>query len=1369
MNQVFRSRRPIVAFALLSFAFSGIMHAQSAALPAHLTSHSATSWETEDASVTLQGSVKTPLGLNSVLWVNQFGARGFGTSSSSGSVASWSVAAIPLRFGVNLISVVLTDSANRSATIHYALNRKAAPGTSPPQPRQIRSGFFQNTPIVYQLWNGRAVVEGDIILNPAPTASANPAPAAAAKGIQPNGLAVSYTSQLWPLVDGIHVVPYIVTGSSANLSTALHTFNETFSGLVQFVARTTQTNYVNISVEGLAGEGMSNVGMVGNEQVLDCGDGCTVATWLHEMGHTVGLMHEHQRPDRGNYITLFPENVDLPNYPGNFTLLSFDYQTIGLYDYSSVMHYGAFDFSKVGRPVMESTPAGIPLSNFTGYSLGDVDQIERLYGGTPAAVTVTSNPLGMKILVDGTTYTAPQTFNWALNSTHTLNLPADPQYIVDGSTYAFGLWNDLGARSHTITVVPGTGTLTAPTNAPAVTLYEANFVRLQPFGYQALGSVYPNSSGTLAVNPAPTSEYGGKFFADRTLITLTLTTNSSTCAQYCNFYDWFNLPYPPSDNPHSFYIQAPTTQAQAVYVSTPVTLIGESITGTGPNSTWNPGLAASIDGNFNFLPVGFSSTYDGSAWAPIGSGGTTHTISEADVNDGFAYQTQSPVTTNVYYNWNSWSDTGAITHTINPAASGTEPISASFTPFYASYTVPLPIGSEGNGSSCLGGVATSPAGTSYSANTNFSFYQDGTPVTATATANSPFLFTGWSGSLAGDPNGQTITVTDQFVPTATFNLVSTPLAITSLNPASIAANAGALTVTINGTGFDPGVTFVNWNGSSRASTFTSPTQGSVQLLAGDLAHPGGQDVYIGNTASDCGVATEASFAVTMPGVASGATAAFDGTDTTSEGTWTGRYGGDGYLIANDTSNAPPAYATVSVAGDSLITQSTTTTDPRALQTASGSSSRIASSYFSHTTFTFNVNITDGNTHRVALYLLDWAGATRAETISILDAATNAVLDTESFSSFHSGEYAVWNLHGHVLIQVKSTGTPNGVVSGLFFGSAAGASAQYHGSDTATEGTWTGKYGGDGFMIANDASNAPPAYATVSVTGDGVTTQSTTTTDPRALQTASGSASRIASSYYSANSFTFNVNLTDGKTHRLALYLLDWGGSARSETISIMDASSNAVLDTESFASFHKGEYAAWNIQGHVLIQVTHTGGTNAVVSGLFFDPTSTTSATFVGADTASEGTWTGKYGADGFMIANDSSNVSPPYATVSVSGDTVATQSTTTKDPRALQSASGSSSRIASTYLSHTTFTFDVNLTDGKAHRITLYLLDWADYTRSETISMLDASTSAVLDTEAFSEFHNGEYAAWNVQGHVLIQVKSTGTPNAVVSGMFFN
>ena len=50
----------------------------------------------------------------------------------------------------------------------------------------------------------------------------------------------------------------------------------------------------------------------------------------------------------------------------------------------------------------------------------------------------------------------------------------------------------------------------------------------------------------------------------------------------------------------------------------------------------------------------------------------------------------------------------------------------------------------------------------------------------------------------------------------------------------------------------------------------------------------------------------------------------------------------------------------------------------------------------------------------------------------------------------------------------------------------------------------------------------------------------------ALQNPGGSG-RIAACWYSASSFTVNVNLTDGQLHDLELYFVDWDSTSRSET------------------------------------------------------------------------------------------------------------------------------------------------------------------------------------------------------------------------------
>ena len=80
----------------------------------------------------------------------------------------------------------------------------------------------------------------------------------------------------------------------------------------------------------------------------------------------------------------------------------------------------------------------------------------------------------------------------------------------------------------------------------------------------------------------------------------------------------------------------------------------------------------------------------------------------------------------------------------------------------------------------------------------------------------------------------------------------------------------------------------------------------------------------------------------------------------------------------------------------------------------------------------------------------------------------------------------------------------------------------------------------------------------------------------------------------------DVNLTDGQTHRLAIYFLDWDTSSRSQRVDVLDAASGTVLDSRTISSFHNGAYLVWNVTGHVQLRFTKLAGTNAVLSGLFF-------------------------------------------------------------------------------------------------------------------------------------------------------------------------
>jgi titin len=338
-----------------------------------------------------------------------------------------------------------------------------------------------------------------------------------------------------------------------------------------------------------------------------------------------------------------------------------------------------------------------------------------------------------------------------------------------------------------------------------------------------------------------------------------------------------------------------------------------------------------------------------------------------------------------------------------------------------------------------------------------------------------------------------------------------------------------------------------------------------------------------------------------------------------------------------------------------------------------------------------------------------------------------------------------------------------------------SSASFLGTDTTTVGNWRNSYGADGYDIEGDTSGKNPnlpSYATLSTTGASTYTWTSSTTDVRALQNAANSG-RIASAWYTGSSMSFDLDITDGKTHEVSLYAVDWDTTSRAEQVQVIDAASGTVLSTQNLSSFHGGDYLSWNISGNVIIEVTKVGGNNAVVSGLFFGGPSSnqTSASFVSADTTTQGNWHGVYGTNGYDIEGDTSASNPKlpsYATLSVTGASTYTWAASTTDVRALQNAANTG-RLAATWYSGSTMSFNLDFTDGKVHQFSLYAVDWDTTGRSEEVQVLNAATGAVLDTRTISSFHGGEYLTWNLSGNVVIKVTAISGNNAVVSGLFFD
>jgi hypothetical protein len=684
--------------------------------------------------------------------------------------------------------------------------------------QQVRQGIYRGMPVTYVLQHGKAIFQSDIVLETVQAIDPQ---------VAPPSYGIDYAQYLWPKVGNQYQIPYVIasgSGNLANLNTAITQFNNTFSN-IQWVARTSETDYVNFyfNPNDYSAECEATVGRAGGEQQVGGSGGstnpCAVATILHEMGHTIGLWHEQSRADRNTYISVNYNNL-IKGSISNFNQIYDNAQTFGtLFDYASIMEYPAFSFSRNGGPAIESVPAGIPLSNQSGYTAADIDGIERLYGSAPAAVTVTSNPPGLQVIVDGATVSTPQIFDWPLFSTHTLNVASGVQSqsgnIVNSTQpttfyYTYGRWNDSTVVSHSITVLPGNGEPSTPATSPAVTTYSADFVQLVPYA----ATVYPTGAGSVTPSPSPQSYSGSSlvFYTAREQITLTATPGAGQ-----NFYEFNNAPFwlpgGLGANPKTFYVPDTGLTVNTTAEFSPNAVYTVNVA---PNP-FSSNLYIYADGGFSYAPKNFSLFYD-----PSWTSGSTHTLSV----DTPVY----PYSSNSRYAFDNWSD-GTTTTTdsvILPSTSTS--YTANLTPqFYVTDYV---------NESCAGSINVNP-----SSPMGDGFYPSGDVLTVSETANSGWLFTGWQYDLSGSSSSQPLTVSDEVLVTADYNTVATPLTLTSLSPAAAVPGGPSFTLTLNGTGFTSSAV-VSVNGIFPAVKFISSTQLSVTVTAAQIAKPGAFQVWV---------------------------------------------------------------------------------------------------------------------------------------------------------------------------------------------------------------------------------------------------------------------------------------------------------------------------------------------------------------------------------------------------------------------------------------------------------------------------------------------------------------------------------------------
>jgi hypothetical protein len=130
------------------------------------------------------------------------------------------------------------------------------------------------------------------------------------------------------------------------------------------------------------------------------------STIIHELGHSLGFSHEHQRYDRDNYVTILEENIR-PGYAHNFTKYpQFDgsgniYSRVySEYDYASIMHYPEWAFGIGGTKTIDGRGNKLRSSHLSAGTLNLwlISTVSRLLANSAGSLTLWSSPVMLQVL-----------------------------------------------------------------------------------------------------------------------------------------------------------------------------------------------------------------------------------------------------------------------------------------------------------------------------------------------------------------------------------------------------------------------------------------------------------------------------------------------------------------------------------------------------------------------------------------------------------------------------------------------------------------------------------------------------------------------------------------------------------------------------------------------------------------------------------------------------------------------------------------------------------------------------------------------------------------------------------------------------------
>ncbi|MCH6483829.1 M12 family metallopeptidase [Pseudoxanthomonas sp. LH2527] len=121
----------------------------------------------------------------------------------------------------------------------------------------------------------------------------------------------------------------------------------------------------------------SEVGCTGRAQTVTLREDAALDTVMHEIGHVLGLWHEHGRSDRDQHVQIHRQNI-LGGQGFQFDQVIKNGHDFGAYDVESIMHYDSLAFSANGKHTI-TRRNGDPIPRNGKLSSGDIATVAAMY------------------------------------------------------------------------------------------------------------------------------------------------------------------------------------------------------------------------------------------------------------------------------------------------------------------------------------------------------------------------------------------------------------------------------------------------------------------------------------------------------------------------------------------------------------------------------------------------------------------------------------------------------------------------------------------------------------------------------------------------------------------------------------------------------------------------------------------------------------------------------------------------------------------------------------------------------------------------------------------------------------------------------